>query len=106
MNYVLVKWIHSFPSEPVLLYSEIDENRWEVRKVEVYADGHCGYASSEGGFSGSILGQVQFPPVAEIAEDKQFEPCELSQEEFEHIWAHRKRPNYRAERTVDIEEKR
>jgi hypothetical protein len=34
MSYLKVKWNRSFPDEPMLLYSELDRERWEVRKVE------------------------------------------------------------------------
>ena len=46
MRYIKVKWIHSYPDEPVLLYSEIDDSGWEVRKVEVFPDGAYGYANA------------------------------------------------------------
>ncbi len=44
MKYIKVKWLHSHPDEPVLLYSELDKDRWETRKVEVFADGRIGFA--------------------------------------------------------------
>ena len=34
MSYLKVKWNRSFPDEPMPLYSELDRERWEVRKVE------------------------------------------------------------------------
>jgi hypothetical protein len=34
MSYLKVKWNRSFPDEPMLLYSELDRERWAVRKVE------------------------------------------------------------------------
>ncbi len=89
MNYIQVKWKHVFPAEPVLMYSELDENRWEVRKVEVFPDGHRGYASTAGSFGGTRLGKEPIPPLAEIAADSQFEPAEISREEFERVWANR-----------------
>src|SRR3984957_10771973 len=36
MSYLKVKWNPSFPDEPMLLYSELDRERWEVRKVEFF----------------------------------------------------------------------
>ena len=36
MTYIKVQWIHNFEDEPILLYSELDSMRNEVRKVEVY----------------------------------------------------------------------
>ena len=35
MTYIRVEWKYSFANEPVWLYSELDDLRWEVRKVEV-----------------------------------------------------------------------
>ena len=87
MNYIQVKWKHSFSVEPVLIYSELDEERWEIRKVEVFPDGHRGCASAAGSFDGTRLGTEPVPPLTEIAADPQFEPSEISREEFERVWA-------------------
>ena len=87
MMYIQVKWIHSLSSEPVVMYSEIDESGWEVRKVEVYADGRMGFASSTESKGGSGLSKEPLPSVAEIAADPQFEPLEINQIDFERIWA-------------------
>ncbi len=89
MNYIQVEWKHSFPMEPVLLYSELDDNRWEVRKVEIFSDGHWGYADSAESFGGTRLGKEPLPPLDEIAADMQFSPTEISNEEFEQVWARR-----------------
>lgn len=85
--YIQVKWIHSLSSEPVVLYSEIDESGCEVRKVEVYADGSMGFASSSESRGGSGLSKEPLPSMAEIAADPQFEPIEINQIDFERIWA-------------------
>ena len=90
MNYIKVTWTHSRADEPFLLYSELDEGRWEVRKVEVFADGHSGYASSTESVGSSRLGDVPVPPMAEIAADSQFKPVEITKQEFEEVWARRK----------------
>jgi len=36
MEYLKVHWKHDYPNEPVLLYSERDDERREVRKVDVF----------------------------------------------------------------------
>jgi hypothetical protein len=41
MNYVRVEWKHPHQDEPILLYSELDEERFEVRKIEVFRNGHA-----------------------------------------------------------------
>jgi hypothetical protein len=87
MTYMRVKWKHSLNSEPQLIYSELDDQRWELRKVEVYADGHAGYASSSESRGGSGLSKEPLPSLEEIASDAQFEPVEVDQAEFERMWA-------------------
>jgi hypothetical protein len=89
MRYIRVKWIHTLPDEPTLLYSEVDDGGWERRKVEIYPDGTAGYAGPGESFGSTLLGEVPFPPLDEIAADPQFEPCEISRGEFEQVWSNR-----------------
>ena len=90
MKYIRVKWNHKHQDEPVLLYSELDAERWEKRKVEVFRDGRCGYASADESCGSTQLGEEPIPPLAEIASDPQFEPVEIVEQEFEEVWAKRK----------------
>ncbi|PPU39704.1 DUF6881 domain-containing protein [Xanthomonas arboricola] len=90
MKYLKVKWIHSLDSEPVFIYSEIDENSLEIRKVEIYLDGRIGYASKSEVSGGSNLSIEPLPSMKEISNDSQFEPIEISCAEFEGIWSNRK----------------
>jgi hypothetical protein len=87
MNYICVKWHHDIRSEPVLLYSELDESRWEHRKIEVYADGRHDFCSAVEIDSASKLSKEPLPTLAEIGADPQFSPREISKEEFERVWA-------------------
>lgn len=89
MNYIYVSWKHSAPDEPVVLYSELDEERWEVRKVEIFMDGHKDYAG-ESDSSGSLwLGEAAVPGLEEINSSPEFEASEISRAEFEKIWESR-----------------
>jgi hypothetical protein len=46
MSYLKVKWNRSFPDEPMLLYSELDRERWEVRKVVgTYTDSFSAFSA-------------------------------------------------------------
>ncbi len=90
MKYLYVKWIHKNSGDPVHLYSELDDERYEMRKVEVYADGRRGFANSEEEVGGTALGQLPVPSIAEIAEQKEFEPKEIPAEEFQRIWLKRR----------------
>jgi hypothetical protein len=86
VHYIRVEWRHDNPDYPVWLISELDDDRWETRKVEIFANGSKGYAEKgeEGG--GTFLGLSPVPPSQEIAADPQFVVAEITKEEFEAIW--------------------
>jgi hypothetical protein len=86
MRYLKVSWIHPFVEEPVLLYSEINEDNFEVRKIEIYQDDSFGIASETKEFGGTALGIDKIPPLEEIRTDTQFLPSEISKAEFEDVW--------------------
>ncbi len=46
VTYIKVRWLHTSPDDPVLLYSELDAERWEQRKVDIFADGRTGFADA------------------------------------------------------------
>jgi hypothetical protein len=89
MQYIKVVWRHRDAKSPVLLYSELDSERYESRKIDFYADGHRGFADSEEDSGGTFLGTVPIPSLEEIAADPQFVPADISAEEFEREWANR-----------------
>lgn len=90
MKYILVKWVHHFENEPILLYSELDDSRFEIRKVEIFPDGGKGYASEFEEFGSTRLGTEPVPFISEIARDPEFAPKEIAQDEFEKVWSDRK----------------
>ena len=40
MRYFKIHWLHSFIDEPEYIFSEIDEEGYEVRKVEIFKNGN------------------------------------------------------------------
>jgi len=46
-SYIRVRWLHNHPDDPVELWSELDSERFEIRKVEVWHDGRVGFASRD-----------------------------------------------------------
>ena len=86
MGYIKVKWVHSFSDEPVLLYSELDSERWETRKVEVFADGRMNYADRTTSSGDTKLSIEPLPTLDQIDADPQFEPEEITKTEFETVW--------------------
>jgi hypothetical protein len=47
MTYEKLRWLQNLPGLPVLIFSEVDEARWEVRRIEVFADGTMRYADRD-----------------------------------------------------------
>ena len=90
MTYLRVLWKHSLADEPVELLSELDERRFEVRKVEVFRGGHKGYAGHTESGRGTRLSLEPVPCMTDIASDPQFLPEEISREEFDLAWQDRR----------------
>ena len=86
MRYLKVKWLHDFDDEPVLLYSELTDDRSELRKVDVFPNGDFGYAYDKKFKSTTQLSKTSIPSEDEIAEDPQFVPETITKGEFEEIW--------------------
>ena len=87
MRYIRVLWRHEHPDEPVELLSEIDDARWEVRKVERYRDGSAGWASRDDAAQSTRIGLEPMPPLQEISRDPEFLASEITPDEFERAWA-------------------
>lgn len=86
MQYIKVKWIHSFPNEPIWLYSELDDDRWEIRKVYIFPDATIEYAGPDGNTGSTMLGLEPVPSLEEISTNPVFVAEEISAEEFEDVW--------------------
>lgn len=86
MTHWKVRWNHSFADEPVVIYMELDESRWEVRKVEVFADGTRGCASQDSSTANTALSESPIQSFEEIAAQREFAPEMISAAEFELVW--------------------
>lgn len=86
MRHLKVIWRHNFPDEPVDLYSEIDDAGFEIRKVEIYRDGHLDFADCETSSGSTSLGEGPLPSLEEIAEQEDFFPSFIEAVDFERIW--------------------
>lgn len=82
-----VIWHHDFTDEPVEILSEIGEDRYEVRKVEVYRESRLDWADESRCTPNIMLGEVPVPPLEEINEQEEFTAAVISAEEFEQAWA-------------------
>ncbi|EPV2501582.1 DUF6881 domain-containing protein [Enterobacter hormaechei] len=86
MKYIKVYWNHSFDDEPVELYSEIDDSRYEVRKVEVFSTGDLIFSDESTPINITTLGELPLPSLSEINKDSQFKAIYIDAVEFENIW--------------------
>ncbi|MBD1227946.1 DUF6881 domain-containing protein [Xenorhabdus griffiniae] len=86
MIYMKVYWKHSDDDYPIEIYSELDKDRYEVRKIEIFSNGKVNYAQEDKSTGSTILGEVPVPPINEINGDAQFEAAEITQEEFNSLW--------------------
>jgi hypothetical protein len=81
--YLKVLWHHDFPDEPVHILSEIYEDQYEARKVEVFRDGRLGWADESRWSPSTMLGEVPVLPLEEINEQAEFTATIISEEDFE-----------------------
>ncbi|WP_027708951.1 DUF6881 domain-containing protein [Zooshikella ganghwensis] len=86
MNYIKVRWLHSNKDYPYLIYSELSEDRYETRKVEVFLNNEYGYASEQKNTAKTELGLAPVPSLQELEGNPEFEVESLTKEQFEDIW--------------------
>lgn len=86
MQFLKIEWNHEIVDEPYIIYAELDDVGYEIRKIEIYKNGRIGYATQSSEFGGSILSEHPYPTVEEIAANAEFIPEQISKEEFESIW--------------------
>ncbi|MFG2087583.1 DUF6881 domain-containing protein [Spirillospora sp. NPDC048824] len=85
--YLRVEWLHDFSEEPVEIYSEVGDDGYEIRKIEVFRDGHLQYADERREAAGTSLSETPVGTVDEIAAHSEFRPHVISEQEFERTWA-------------------
>jgi hypothetical protein len=78
MLYIKVRWKHDDPNDPILLYIEMDNDRWELRRVEIFSDGSFGYADRSASRGTTSLSPEPANP--------EFEPVAITKDEFEAMW--------------------
>jgi hypothetical protein len=85
--YLKVEWFHDFAEEPVEVFSEVGDDGYEIRKVEVFRDGQLEYADEHHEAMGTRLSEVPVGTVEDIAAQSEFRPHVISEQEFEETWA-------------------
>ncbi|MDG4831586.1 hypothetical protein O7627_20100 [Solwaraspora sp. WMMD1047] len=87
MRYVKVEWEHDFPDDPVLYFSEIGEDDYEIRKVQLYRDGRTEWANGNHETATVGLAEIPFPSVEEISSQSDCRAELITSEEFERAWS-------------------
>ena len=90
MRYLKVHWKHDIPDEPRWLYSELDDQRLERRKIDVFPDSRWGFADEHEEVGGSALADSTTPAVEKINADPEFDATEIDRAEFESLWTTRR----------------
>jgi len=86
MRHLRVLWHHDHDDEPVEIYSELDDEGYEVRKVEVFRNGRHDHADAGTSTGRTGSAEVPIPGIEEIAELDEFTPMWVTAEEFEAVW--------------------
>jgi hypothetical protein len=85
--YERVEWVHDHEDEPSFLYLELDTERRETRKIEVFKDGSSAKVSRDTPESGStLLSSYPTPSREEVNGREEFHGREISAPEFEDLW--------------------
>lgn len=85
-RYFAVRWHHDEPDDPVRIFEELDEERFETRKVEEFADGRLLRTDRIAPESGATLSWEPIPLEEEIARQEEFTVEPLSAEQFQDLW--------------------
>ncbi len=88
-TYVGLEWIHDHGDEPRFIYSELDDERYETRKIAVFKDGRMVKVSEDHPECGStVLAVLPIPSIEEtnaITEEKGHAE-KISVAEFADLW--------------------
>ena len=90
-QYIKCVWLHDHDDEPFELYAQIDEDRFEVRKIFFFKDGRKEIGSIDDDYS-EILSEVPWDEL-DMFNDLNKKPSPdrifalyISREEFEFYW--------------------
>ncbi len=85
-RYIDVLWESGSVKYPVRLVSELNEKRYEVRKLEFFGDNRVGFAFDGKSTEGTLLGEASVPSIENINLEDEFSGKEISKSEFERLW--------------------
>lgn len=90
MKYIRLKWNHTNPDEPVWIFSELDGDGREIRKIECFQNGFCDVATATTSSGSAALFTMPLPDLSVLSRDPEFTPREITKDEFEEVWTKRR----------------
>ena len=85
MNYLRVRCYSQPPDMPVLIYSELDKDRFEIRKVEIFANGRMAFAPG-GNDADTWLADMPLPATADLSRNSEFSATGIEAGDFDVVW--------------------
>lgn len=83
MLYYKTIWNHTNDCDPIIMYSEIVEERYETKRLDIYHNGHVAYFDNRTPLE---LGEAPYPSdFDEINATGEFDVSEISSIDFENI---------------------
>ena len=89
MDYVLLEWNHDEDDEPYLIYSELDDARYEKRKIEFFRNGLTFSYGAERGNEGALAPEPFPEDLRDLRppeEEGELTAREISPGLFYEIW--------------------
>lgn len=86
MIYLKIRWVHDNSKEPSEILVELDEDRYELRKIEKFKGGAIGFTSEGVNVNCAQLSDLPVPSLEDINGDTQFKAEHISAGEFEVEW--------------------
>jgi hypothetical protein len=87
VSHFQVRWHHDNPDDPVRIYEELSDERYELRKVEEFADGKLARCDRIDPDFATSLSWEPVPATVEIAAQEEFTVEPLTAEAFESVWS-------------------
>lgn len=86
MKYLHIQWMHDLPDAPTDVYAELDDDRMEIRKIEMFGDGSIGYALLGLSTESTSLRSSPVPYVSQLNQDPKAMARDLEWHEFDDLW--------------------
>jgi hypothetical protein len=95
MKYIHIKWLHELPDAPTDCYAELDDNRMEVRKIEIFLDQSVGYAMAGRASESTNLRSTPVPYLSQLNQDPRVMADDIEWFEFNDFWERLVEPRLR-----------